>query len=135
MRISDWSSDVCSSDLFTTPTTIYRFDTSTGEITIFAQPKIAFDPTAYVTQQLFYPSKDGKPIPMFLIRRADVAQSGKSAPTLLYGHGGLNNALTTDYSDTRIPWLQQGVCGDIYTRRRGQGYGAVGARDGRAGKT
>src|SRR3546814_10643747 len=44
---------------FTTPTTIYRFDTSTGEITIFAQPKIAFDPTAYVIQQLFYPSKDG----------------------------------------------------------------------------
>src|SRR3546814_4220230 len=60
---------------FTKPTTVYRFDTSTGEITIFAQPKIAFDPTAYVTQQLFYPSKDGTPIPMFLIRRADVARS------------------------------------------------------------
>src|SRR3546814_11573746 len=44
---------------FTTPTTVYRFDTSTGEITIFAQQKIAFDPTAYVTQQLFYPSKYG----------------------------------------------------------------------------
>src|SRR3546814_17497046 len=46
---------------FTTPTTVYRFDTSTGEITIFAQSKIAFDPTAYVTQQLFYPSKNGTP--------------------------------------------------------------------------
>src|SRR3546814_9713228 len=85
---------------FTTPTTVYRFDTSTGEITIFAQPKIAFDPTAYVTQQLFYPSKDGTPIPMFLIRRADVAQSGKSAPTLLYGYGGFNISLTRSEEHT-----------------------------------
>src|SRR3546814_1097886 len=61
-----------------------------------------------VTQQLFYPSKDGTPIPMFLIRRADVAQSGKSAPTLLYGYGGFNISLTPDFLATRLAWLGQG---------------------------
>src|SRR3546814_74143 len=109
---------------FTTPTTVYRFDTSTGEITIFAQPKIAFDPTAYVTQQLFYPSKDGTPIPMFLIRRADVAQSGKSAPTLLYGYGGFNISLTPDFSATRLAWLEQGGAVAIANLRGGSEYGA-----------
>src|SRR3546814_8575053 len=79
---------------FTTPTTVYRFDTSTCEITIFAQPKIAFDPTAYVTQQLFYPSKDSTPIPMFIISRADVEPSDKSAPPLTYGYGGVNIPMT-----------------------------------------
>ncbi|MBK5264209.1 MAG: S9 family peptidase, partial [Alphaproteobacteria bacterium] len=64
---------------FTTPTTIYRFDTATGETSLFAQSKVDFDPANYVTQQIFYPSKDGTQVPMFLIRRADVAQSGKPA--------------------------------------------------------
>src|SRR3546814_5679720 len=88
MRISDWSSDVCSSDL------------------------------------LFYPSKDGTPIPMFLIRRADVAQSGKSAPTLLYGYGGFNISLTPDYSATRLALLEQGGAVAIANLRGGSGYGA-----------
>src|SRR3546814_12408221 len=108
---------------FTTPTTIYQFDASTGEITLFAQPKIAFDPTAYVTQQLFYPSKDGTPIPMFLIRRADVAQSGKSAPTLLYGYGGFNISLTPDFSATRPALLVPGGAVAIANPRGGRENG------------
>src|SRR3546814_5389995 len=109
---------------FTTPTTIYQFDASTGEITLFAQPNIAFDPTAYVTQQLFYPSKDGTPLPMFLIRRADVAQSGKSAPTLLYGYGGFKISLTPDLSATRLAWLAQRGAVATANQRGGSAYGA-----------
>src|SRR3546814_13135111 len=98
---------------------------------MFAQPKIAVDPTASVTQQLCYPSKDGTPIPMFLIRRADVAQSGKSAPTLLYGYGGFNISLTPDFSATRLAWLEQGGAVAIANLPGGSEYGASGHDGGR----
>lgn len=110
---------------FTTPTTIYRFDTSTGETSIFAQPKVDFDPAAYVTQQLFYSSRDGTQIPMFIIRRADLAQSGKSAPTLLYGYGGFNISLTPGFSATRLAWLEQGGVVAIANLRGGGEYGSA----------
>lgn len=110
---------------FTTPTTIYRFDTATGETTIFAQPKIDFDPADYVTQQIFYPSKDGTPIPMFLIRRADVAQSGKPSPTLLYGYGGFNISLTPGFSAPRLAWLEQGGAVAIANLRGGGEFGSA----------
>ena len=108
---------------FTTPTAIYRFDTSTGEIRVFAEPKVDFDPARYVTQQVLYPSKDGTPIPMFLVRRADVAQSGKPAPTLLYGYGGFNISLTPGFSATRLAWLEQGGAVAIANLRGGGEYG------------
>lgn len=110
---------------FTTPTTIYRFDTSTGQTSIFAQPKVEFDPANYVTQQIFYPSRDGTPIPMFLVRRADVAQSGRPAPTLLYGYGGFNISLTPGFSATRLAWLEQGGAVAIANLRGGGEYGAA----------
>src|SRR3546814_3010013 len=61
---------------------------------------------------------------MFLIRRADVAQSGKSAPTLLYGYGGFNISLTPDFSATRLAWLEQGGAVAIANLRGGSEYGA-----------
>ncbi|MBB4641850.1 prolyl oligopeptidase family serine peptidase [Rhizorhapis suberifaciens] len=110
---------------FTTPTTIYRFDTATGETSIFAQPKVDFDPSDYVTQQVFYPSKDGTRIPMFLIRRADVMQSGKPAPTLLYGYGGFNISLTPGFSAPRLAWLEQGGAVAIANLRGGGEFGSA----------
>lgn len=110
---------------FTAPTTIYRFDTSTGETSIFAEPEVDFEPAAYVTQQIFYPSKDGTQIPMFLIRRADVAQGGQPAPTLLYGYGGFNISLTPGFSATRLAWLEQGGAVAIANLRGGGEYGAA----------
>ena len=110
---------------FTTPTAIYRFNTSTGEIRVFAEPKVDFDPARYVTQQVLYPSKDGTPIPMFLVRRADVAQSGKPAPTLLYGYGGFNISLTPGFSATRLAWLEQGGAVAIANLRGGGEFGAA----------
>src|SRR3546814_1275748 len=61
---------------------------------------------------------------MFLLRRADVAQSGKAAPTLLYGYGGFNISLTPDFSATRLAWLEQGGAVAIANLRGGSEYGA-----------
>lgn len=108
---------------YTTPGTIYRFDTATGKSSVFATPRLAFDPDAFVTEQLFYPSKDGTKIPMFVVRRRDVAASGKPAPTLLYGYGGFNIALTPDFSATRMAWIEQGGVLAVANLRGGSEYG------------
>jgi prolyl oligopeptidase len=108
---------------FTMPPTVYRYDTATGKTEIFAQPKLAFDPAEFVTEQIFYPSKDGTQIPMFLIRRIDVVKSGRPAPTLLYGYGGFNISLTPGFSPTRLAWLEQGGAVAIANLRGGGEYG------------
>lgn len=108
---------------FTTPATIYRLDTQTGETSAFAAPKLAFDPSAFVTEQVFYPSKDGTNIPMFLVRRKDLAQTGKPAPTLLWGYGGFDISITPSFSPTRLAWIEQGGTLAIANLRGGGEYG------------
>ncbi|HZV18180.1 MAG TPA: prolyl oligopeptidase family serine peptidase [Sphingobium sp.] len=108
---------------FTTPSTIYRLNVETGETNIFAQPKLAFDPADFVTEQVFYPSKDGTQIPMFIVRRKDVAAAGKGAPTLLYGYGGFNISQTPGFSPTRLAWVEQGGVLAIANLRGGGEYG------------
>lgn len=108
---------------FTTPSTIYRYDTATGRSEIFARPPLAFTPEDYVTEQIFYASKDGTRIPMFVIRRRDIAAAGKAAPTLLYGYGGFNISMTPGFSPTRIAWLEQGGAVAIANLRGGGEYG------------
>src|SRR5207342_80081 len=73
------------------PTTIYRYDVKGGEATVWAAPKLAFNPDDYVVEQRFYASKDGTRIPLFIIHRKNLA---KPAPTLLYGYGGFDISLT-----------------------------------------
>lgn len=107
---------------FATPPTIYRFDTATGKAEIFAQPKVAFDPQDYVTQQQFFTSKDGTRVPMFVVRRKDSIGKGP-APTLLYGYGGFNIAQTPGFSATRLAWLEQGGVLAIANLRGGGEYG------------
>ena len=106
---------------FAVPPTIYRYDTATNRSTVFFAPKVAFDPARYRTQQVFYPSKDGTRIPMFIVRRAD--RSPGPAPTLLYGYGGFNVALTPGFSATRLAWLEQGGVLAIANLRGGGEYG------------
>ncbi len=108
---------------FTMPSTIYRYDTATGATSIFAQPELGFDPQNFVTEQLFYPSKDGTKIPMFLIRRKDIALASKPAPTLLYGYGGFNISITPGFSATRLAWLEQGGALAIANLRGGGEFG------------
>ncbi|AUW58254.1 S9 family peptidase [Sphingobium sp. SCG-1] len=108
---------------FTRPSTVFRYDTATGKIEIFAQPDLAFDPDNFVSDQVFYPSKDGTKIPMFVIRRKDIAASARPAPTLLYGYGGFNISMTPGFSPTRLAWLEQGGVLAIANLRGGGEYG------------
>ncbi len=106
---------------FATPPTIYSFNAETNRSEPFFTPKVAFDPAAYETDQVFYPSKDGTPIPMFIVRRKGLAAG--PAPTLLYGYGGFNIPLTPSFSAARIAWLEQGGVLAVANLRGGGEYG------------
>jgi prolyl oligopeptidase len=108
---------------YTMPATIYRYDTATGQTEIFAQPRLAFDPSNFLVEQISYSSKDGTQIPMTIIRRMDIVKSGKPSPTLLYGYGGFNISVTPGFSPTRLAWLEQGGTVAIASLRGGGEYG------------
>ena len=90
---------------FATPTTIYRYNVQTGHTSVWAAPKVAFDPSNYEVKQVFYPSKDGTNIPMFIVHKKGLKGP---APTILYGYGGFNVSLTPSFSATRVAWMEQG---------------------------
>ena len=92
---------------FTYPSTTFKYDLTTGKSEIYAQPEVDFDPDAYETKQVFYTSKDGTKVPMFIVHKKGLKLDGKN-PTLLYGYGGFNISLTPGFSTTRILWLENG---------------------------
>lgn len=114
---------------FTTPATIFHYDIAGGQSTLYRRPKVDFDPDAYVTRQVFYQSKDGTRVPMFLVHRKELQPDGQH-PTYLYGYGGFNNSLTPSFSSSRIAWLEQG---GIYAVANLRGGGEYGERWHRAG--
>ncbi|MBS0504541.1 MAG: S9 family peptidase [Proteobacteria bacterium] len=105
---------------FATPTTIYRYDAKTGAATVWAQPKVAFDPADYRVEQRFYPSKDGTKVPIFIVRKRNVTGP---APTLLYGYGGFNVSLPPSFSASRLAWMEQGGAFALANIRGGGEYG------------
>lgn len=105
---------------FTRPSTIYRLDLKSGAQEVFAQPKLTFDPTLFETEQVFYPSKDGTKVPMFIVRKK--GQAGP-APTLLYGYGGFDISLTPTFSAGRMAWLEAGGTYVLANLRGGGEYG------------
>lgn len=113
---------------FNQPSTIYRYDMKTGQATVWAQPKVAFDPAGYVVDQVFYPSKDGTKIPMFVVKRKDVTGP---APTLLYAYGGFNISQRPAFSASRVAWLEQGGVLAVANIRGGGEYGKAWHNDGR----
>jgi len=108
---------------FNCPASVYRMDLRSGEVTPFAQPKLCFDPDHYLVEQRFFASKDGTRIPMFVVRRRDVAATGKPVPTLLYGYGGFDVSLTPGFSATRMAWLEAGGAFALANLRGGGEYG------------
>lgn len=107
---------------YTTPPSIYRFDVKTGESALLRQATVDFDPDAFLAQQIFYNSKDGTRIPMFLAHKKGIALNGKN-PTLLYGYGGFNIPLTPSFNSSLVTWMEMGgVCATANLRGGGE-YG------------
>ncbi|SDD75121.1 prolyl oligopeptidase [Sphingomonas sp. YR710] len=102
------------------PPTIYRLNTSTGKVDIFARPKLAFDPGDYRVEQLFYSSKDGTRIPIFIARKKSTPPG---APALLYGYGGFNVAQTPGFSPAVLQWMEMGGVYAVASLRGGGEYG------------
>lgn len=92
---------------FTTPSAIYHYELATGKSTIFHQPELDFDPAHYETKQVFYTSKDGTSVPMFISHKRGIALDG-SNPTYLYGYGGFNIPLPPSFSSSILVWLEMG---------------------------
>ena len=108
---------------FVTPPSIYRFDTETMESSVFAQPDLPFNPDDFGIEQRLYPSKDGTPIPITIIRKKALADRAIAAPTILYGYGGFNISLTPGYSAPRLAWLEQGGVYAVANLRGGGEFG------------
>jgi len=107
---------------FLYPTTIFRHDFTTGKSTVFKAPEIAFDPSKYETVQVFYHSKDGTRIPLFLTYKKGLKQDG-SNPTYLYGYGGFNVNMTPGFSIGVLSWLEMGGVYAQAVLRGGSEYG------------
>ena len=107
---------------FVYPTTIYRYDFETGETTVFRSPEIAFDGGAFVTEQVFYESKDKTKIPMFVTHRRGLELDGGN-PTYLYGYGGFNISLRPRFSVSNLVWLERGGVYAQVNLRGGGEYG------------
>ncbi len=107
---------------FTSPSTIYRYDVASGDYQVYRKTEIDFDPDAYVTKQVFYASKDGTRIPMFITHRKGMKLDGTN-PTLLYGYGGFNVNQMPSFSVTRLAFLEQGGVFALANLRGGGEYG------------
>lgn len=107
---------------FTFPPTIYIYDLETNKSHLYLAPKVAFNPEEYTTEQVFYPSKDGTQIPMFLTYRKGLQKDG-SNPVLLYGYGGFNVSLNPGFSTNRLVFLENGGIYAQANLRGGSEYG------------
>lgn len=114
---------------FLYPTTIFKYDIPSGKSTVHAQPKLDFNADDYDMKQVFYASKDGTKVPMFIVHKKGIELNGKN-PTLLYGYGGFNASMTASFSASKIVWLENG---GIYAQANLRGGGEYGEEWHKAG--
>lgn len=107
---------------FISPTTIYRYDPEAGKSSVFRAAKVEFDSSLYETKQVFYSSKDGTRVPMFLTYKKGINLDGEN-PTLLYAYGGFDISLTPAFSIPTIVWLEMG---GVYAQPNLRGGGEYG---------
>ena len=107
---------------FTIPGTIYRYDMAKNESMLYSSPKVKFRQDDYTSEQVFFESKDGTRIPMFLTYKKGLKKNGKN-PVYLYGYGGFNISLGPSFSAMRIPFLENGGIYAQVTLRGGGEYG------------
>jgi prolyl oligopeptidase len=107
---------------FTFPGAVYKYNVDTNESSLYRAPKVNFNPEDFVTEQVFFPSKDGTKIPMFLTYKKGLKKDG-SNPVYLYAYGGFNISLNPSFSTFRIPFLENG---GIYAQANLRGGGEYG---------
>ncbi|MDE2435420.1 MAG: S9 family peptidase [Sphingomonadales bacterium] len=106
---------------FNQPALIRRLNLHSGATSVFATPRLTFNPDDYAVEQRFFPSRDGTRVPLFLVRKK--ALVGKAVPTLLYGYGGFDISLTPSFSAPRMAWLEAGGAFAMANLRGGGEYG------------
>lgn len=114
---------------FTYPGTIFKYEIESGESELYWKPDIDFNPEDFETEQVFYESKDGTEIPMFIVYKKGLMKKGKN-PTYLYAYGGFNVSLTPRFSLTNLIWLENG---GIYAQPNLRGGGEYGEEWHKAG--
>lgn len=92
---------------FTTPGEIYHYDLENGQAALFRRPRLRFDSSQFITEQVFYPSRDGTRIPMFILYKKGLERNGQN-PTFLTGYGGFNIPLTPNFHPADIVWMEMG---------------------------
>jgi prolyl oligopeptidase len=107
---------------FARPATIYEYDVVTGKTKLLREPKVKFNPADYAVEQVFYTSKDGTKVPMFICYKKGLKKDG-TAPCLLYGYGGFNISLTPAFSVSRLQWMEMGGVFAMPNLRGGGEYG------------
>lgn len=107
---------------YKTPGTTFKYDVETGEYEKYWEPKIDFNPENYVSEQVFYTSKDGTKVPMMITHKKGIELNGKN-PTILYGYGGFNVSLTPSFSTTNAIWMELGGIYAVPNLRGGGEYG------------
>ena len=107
---------------FTYPTTNFRYDLAAAQGGVFNAPNVAFDPAAFETKQVFYNSKDGTRVPMFITHKKGLKPDG-TTPTLLYAYGGFDISLLPGFSVTNLAWLEAGGTYAVPNLRGGGEYG------------
>lgn len=109
---------------FAVPPTIYKYDIASGVSTLFRKPEVSFNPADYETRQVFYSSKDGTKIPMFIINKKGMKLDGDNV-TMLYAYGGFNISLEPGFSVTLLPFLD---AGGVYAQANIRGGGEYGEK-------
>lgn len=107
---------------FTAPPTIYRYDLKTGKSEVFRQAKVNFNPSDFEVKQVFYTSRDGTRVPMFVAHKKGLKLDGNN-PTLLYGYGGFTSAQTPNFSVPNLVWMEMGGVYALANIRGGSEYG------------
>lgn len=107
---------------YNTPGSIFKYDVESGDYELYWKPQIDFNPEDYVSEQVFYTSKDGTKVPMIITYRKGLERNGKN-PTMLYGYGGFNVSLTPSFSIVNAIWMEQGGIYAVPNLRGGGEYG------------
>ncbi|MEO8780093.1 MAG: prolyl oligopeptidase family serine peptidase [Rhodanobacter sp.] len=115
------------------PTTVYRFDVANDKTSVYFKPDVKFDPSPYETRQVFYTSRDGTRVPMFIVAKKGIKLDG-SHPTVLYAYGGFDVTIAPSFSPILPVWLQLGGVYAVANLRGGGTYGEQWHRAGMLGK-